>query len=86
MGKFLLTSNRIISNVKWKNRRNPMYMLTWSLWAIFQIPTAVAQNITTVLVTRFISGAMGSTGSTMVGGTIADSKFILSPFRYSAPF
>ena len=54
-----------------------MYILTWSLWAIFQIPTAVAKNITTVLVTRFISGAMGSTGSTMVGGTIADSKSLL---------
>ena len=31
-----------------------------------------AQNIQTVIVARFLQGAFGSTGSTMVGGTIAD--------------
>ena len=59
---------------------SPVYIVTWSLWAVFQIPTAVAKNVATVLVTRFISGAMGSTGSTMVGGTIADS---MSTFSFS---
>lgn len=31
-----------------------------------------AKNIQTVIVGRFLQGAAGSTGSTMVGGTIAD--------------
>jgi MFS family permease len=35
------------------------------------IGTGFAQNISAVIVLRFLSGAFGSTGSTMVGGTIA---------------
>jgi hypothetical protein len=31
-----------------------------------------APNITTVIVGRFLNGAFGSTGATMVGGSIAD--------------
>ena len=31
-----------------------------------------AKNIQSVIIFRFIAGAAGSTGSTMVGGTIAD--------------
>jgi hypothetical protein len=33
---------------------------------------ATANNIQTVIAARFICGAFGSTGSTMVGGTVAD--------------
>ncbi|KAJ3801072.1 major facilitator superfamily domain-containing protein [Lentinula aff. detonsa] len=36
------------------------------------IAIALAQNIQTVLIARFIQGAFGSTWATMVGGTIAD--------------
>ena len=39
-----------------------------------------APNIQTVLIARFIQGACGSTGATMVGGTIAD---IWSPKEYA---
>lgn len=31
-----------------------------------------APNIQTVIVARFLSGSFGSTGATLVGGTIAD--------------
>ena len=31
-----------------------------------------AKNIETVIVARFLQGAFGSTGATMVGGTISD--------------
>ncbi|KAK7687739.1 hypothetical protein QCA50_008957 [Cerrena zonata] len=33
---------------------------------------ALAKNIQTVQIARFLAGAFGSTGSTMVGGTVAD--------------
>jgi predicted MFS family arabinose efflux permease len=33
---------------------------------------ALAQNLQTVLIARFFAGCAGSTGSTMVGGTLAD--------------
>lgn len=52
--------------------RNPIYLFSHLFYTILFIGTGYAQNISTVLVLRFISGAMGSTGSTMVGGTIAD--------------
>ena len=37
------------------------------------------KNIQTVLIARFFAGAFGSTGSTMVGGTVAD---IFAPHEY----
>jgi MFS family permease len=40
--------------------------------AVFFIPVGAGRNIATVLVGRFLCGACGSTGSTMVGGTLAD--------------
>ena len=50
---------------------------TVSLGVLFYVPKANkvvyrAKNIQTVLIARFLQGAFGSTGSTMVCGTIAD--------------
>jgi hypothetical protein len=42
-------------------------MLTRS--SMFEIS---AKNITTVLIFRFLSGAFGSVGATLVGGSLAD--------------
>lgn len=52
--------------------RSPMYYTTYFVFALFMLPMALAQNITTVFISRFIAGVAGSTGSTMVGGTLAD--------------
>ncbi|EJU03572.1 MFS general substrate transporter [Dacryopinax primogenitus] len=52
--------------------RLPMYLVSTAIFALFFIPMAVAKNIQTVLVSRFIQGMAGSTGSTLVGGTLAD--------------
>ncbi|KAI0343343.1 MFS general substrate transporter [Trametopsis cervina] len=52
--------------------RQPLYMVSGVIFALMHLMIALSKNITTVLIARFISGAAGSTGSTMVGGTIAD--------------
>lgn len=52
--------------------RNVLYISSAIIFALFHIPTALAQNRATVLVSRTILGIAGSTGSTMVGGTISD--------------
>ena len=41
--------------------------------------SARSNNIQTVIIARFLGGAFGSTGSTMVGGSIAD---IFAPHEY----
>lgn len=41
-------------------------------FAIFQIPVAVAQNLQTVLVGRFLQGFFGSSPQGTVGGLLAD--------------
>ncbi|CAA9957018.1 Multidrug resistant protein [Pyrenophora teres f. maculata] len=52
--------------------RRPVYGVTLALAVIFTIPGAVAPNIGTLLVTRFIAGVAFSAPMTLVGGTLAD--------------
>ncbi|GAA5892117.1 hypothetical protein JCM6882_005699 [Rhodosporidiobolus microsporus] len=52
--------------------RNLIYLLSAIVFAVFFIPQALAQNIETVLISRFISGIAGSTAVSLVGGTLAD--------------
>ncbi|THG98765.1 hypothetical protein EW026_g3482 [Hermanssonia centrifuga] len=52
--------------------RQPLYIVSALGFALMHLMIAEAKNIHTVQVARFFSGAFGSTGSTMVGGTIAD--------------
>ena len=52
--------------------RKPVYVITLGLAVIFVIPCAVAQNIGTLLVCRFIDGIAFSAPMTLVGGTLAD--------------
>src|SRR5277367_1036338 len=52
--------------------RRPVYVLTLALAVIFVIPCAVAKNIGTLLVCRFIDGIAFSAPITLVGGTLAD--------------
>ncbi|BGP36379.1 hypothetical protein JCM10450v2_000279 [Rhodotorula kratochvilovae] len=52
--------------------RYPLYVVSSLVYLIFFIPTAYGQNIQTVVISRFIAGIAASTGSTLVGGTVAD--------------
>jgi multidrug resistance protein len=52
--------------------RRPVYGFTLALAVIFTIPGAVAQNIGTLLVTRFIAGVAFSAPMSLVGGTLVD--------------
>lgn len=52
--------------------RSTIYLVSAIIFTLFFIPQALATNIATVLVTRFISGIAGSTAVSLVGGTLAD--------------
>ena len=71
--------------------RRPVYLVSFALFVIWIIPQAVAQNIATVVVTRFFPGASGSAFLAVAGGTVGDlfareelqlpmSIFTLAPF------
>jgi DHA1 family multidrug resistance protein-like MFS transporter len=52
--------------------RKPPLMFGFALFAIFQIPVALAQNITTICVGRFLGGFFASAPLAVVGGALAD--------------
>ena len=52
-------------------RRLPLF-LGYAIFAIFQIPVAVAQNLETILVCRFLIGVFGCSPVAVVGGALAD--------------
>ncbi|KAI9802618.1 MAG: hypothetical protein M1833_001692 [Piccolia ochrophora] len=52
-------------------RRIPLF-LGFSIFAIFQIPVAVAKNISTILVCRFLGGVCGFAPLVLVGGIFSD--------------
>ncbi|PPQ69601.1 hypothetical protein CVT26_001589 [Gymnopilus dilepis] len=52
--------------------RLPLYIGSGVGFLLMYMMVALSKNIQTVILARFIQGACGSTGATMVGGTIAD--------------
>lgn len=52
-------------------RRIPLFA-GYALFAVFQIPVAVAQNITTICVGRFLGGFFAAAPLSVVGGALAD--------------
>ncbi|KAI1867768.1 uncharacterized protein JN550_006909 [Neoarthrinium moseri] len=52
--------------------RQPVYVASWFLLFLFQLPIALAPNIGTLIVCRFIGGFAGSAPLTNTGGTISD--------------
>jgi MFS transporter, DHA1 family, multidrug resistance protein len=52
-------------------RKKPLF-IGFFIFAIFQIATAVAQNLYTIMLTRFFGGLFGSAPLAIVGGTLAD--------------
>ncbi len=49
-----------------------MYLVCHLCYTVLFVGLGQANNISTVIILRFLQGAFGSTGSTMVGGTISD--------------
>lgn len=52
-------------------RRLPLFS-GFAIFAIFQIPVAVAQNLRTILVSRFMIGLFGCSPLACMGGAMAD--------------
>lgn len=62
-------SNEALSEI---GGRNPVYAITLLSFVIFQIGAALATNIETRLLLRFLAGLAGSTPLSNAGGTLAD--------------
>ncbi|KAK4111287.1 MFS general substrate transporter [Canariomyces notabilis] len=71
--------------------RRPIYLFSFAGFIIWLIPSAVAQNIETMIVARFFQGLAGSAFLSVSGGTVGDlfshdemlapmSVFALAPF------
>ncbi|OAX31940.1 MFS general substrate transporter [Rhizopogon vinicolor AM-OR11-026] len=52
--------------------RSPFYIVSSLMFMLTEVMIALAPNIQTVIVGRFLGGIFSSTGSTLVAGTIAD--------------
>lgn len=52
-------------------RRLPLFS-GYAIFAIFQIPVAVAQNLQTIMICRFLMGVFGCSPLAVVGGAMAD--------------
>ncbi|GMM30052.1 spermine transporter [Martiniozyma asiatica (nom. inval.)] len=52
--------------------RQPVYFISFGLYFIFNIPCALAPNIGTILVCRFLCGVFAASGLANVGGSISD--------------
>ncbi len=63
--------------------RRPIYIGSYTFFLIWLIPCAVARNIQTMLIARFLDGIAGSAFLSVAGGTVGDMfakhvRFIMS--------
>ncbi|EXL42752.1 hypothetical protein FOCG_15197 [Fusarium oxysporum f. sp. radicis-lycopersici 26381] len=52
--------------------RRLIYLVSWSMFVIWTIPSALAQNMLTLIITRFFNGFFGSAFLSVAGGTVGD--------------
>jgi MFS family permease len=52
--------------------RKPLYLSCFTVFALLQIPTALAPNLPFLVVVRNVAGFFGSIGIANGGGTISD--------------
>lgn len=57
--------------VKFYGRRN-IYIVSFTLFLIWLIPCAVAKNMQTMIIARFLNGLSGSAFLSVAGGTVGD--------------
>lgn len=53
--------------------RRPIYLCAFGMYFIWLIPCALAENLATMLVARFIDGLAGSAFLSVAGGTVGDT-------------
>lgn len=71
--------------------RRPIYLCAFGMYVIWLIPCALANNLATMLVSRFLDGLAGSAFLSVAGGTVGDTfpkeKLSMPMMIYSAaPF
>ena len=52
--------------------RRPIYLVSFSFFLIWIIPSAVAKNLETMFISRFLDGLSGSAFLSVAGGTVGD--------------
>lgn len=52
--------------------RKPPLFIGYFIFAIFQIPVAVARNVETIMLFRFLQGVFGASTMAVIGGALAD--------------
>lgn len=52
--------------------RRPIYLVSWFLFLLWIVPSAVAKNLATMVVARFFDGLAGSAFLAVSGGTVSD--------------
>ncbi|KOS17271.1 putative drug/proton antiporter [Escovopsis weberi] len=62
--------------------RRPIYLVSWSMYLVWIVPQAVAPNMATIIVTRFLDGLSGSAFLAVSGGTVSD---MFSSHQLQAP-
>lgn len=62
--------------------RRPIYLVAFSVYLIWIVPSAVARNIGTMIVARFFQGLAGSAFLSVAGGTVGD---LFTPIEMQAP-
>ncbi|KAE9580831.1 Efflux pump [Colletotrichum fructicola] len=72
----------VISPLSESYGRRPIYLTTWLLFIISTIPSAVARNIETIVITRFFSGFFGGTFLSVAGGSCGD---MFPPHKIQTP-
>lgn len=72
----------VISPLSESYGRRPIYLTTWLLFIISTIPSAVAKNIETIVITRFFSGFFGGTFLSVAGGSCGD---MFPPHKIQTP-
>ncbi|KAK9779032.1 putative Major facilitator superfamily domain-containing protein [Seiridium cardinale] len=52
--------------------RRPIYLVSWTMFLVWIIPSAVARNAETMIIVRFFDGFAGSSFLSVAGGTVSD--------------
>jgi MFS family permease len=70
--------------------RRPVYIISFGLYVLFNVPCGVAKNIGTLLVCRFLCGVFASSALTNVGASLVDihreSRSLAIAFFSFAPY
>lgn len=52
--------------------RRPIYLVSWALFMLWNVISAIARNIETMVISRLLAGCAGGTFLSVAGGTVGD--------------